>query len=492
MVTHVGERWGNYQLVQFLGQGGFAEVYLGEHVRLGMRAAIKILHSRLTGNDIADFQREARTIAELAHPHIIRVLDFDVQQGVPFLVLEYAPNGSLRQKHPYRERVPLPQVLDYTQQIASALQYAHDRKLIHRDVKPENMLLNAAGQVVLTDFGIATLAHSTSSMRTQETTGTLAYMAPEQIQGKPRPASDQYALAVTVYQWLTGSLPFRGSSTELIAQHLAVMPAPMSEKAPDIPPEVDQVIRTALAKNPQERFGNVQAFANALSTACGRAPTMISPPPPVPQTQPATPRSIPPTQPAIPMPGARVPVPPTQVASSARETPPPRQLAPAGNMVTPWPQPVKEKVGSKRKKIWLAAALLAMLVVVGAIILIPAILPHANASPYITSCVVGSGYNSTTGKVVGESNHFSSGAQVTLVCQIAPGTSPNNITDSLFQGSNSSTVVNTGNGPDGYNDTIHNVHLDDAAVYTGSYTWGVFYNQKQAVVSEVLVNFQVT
>ncbi len=267
MATHVGERWGNYQLVRLLGQGGFAEVYLGEHVRLGMLSAIKILHSRLAGEAITSFQREARTIAELAHPHIIRVLDFDVQHGTPFLVLEYASHGSLRQKCSYGKQVPLAQVVDYVQQVASALQYAHDRRLIHRDVKPENMLLNAQEQVVLSDFGIATLAHSTSSMHTQDTTGTLAYMAPEQIQGKPRPASDQYALAVTVYQWLSGVLPFQGSSTELIAQHLAMAPPSLRQRVPNLPPEVEQAVFTALRKNPQERFGSVQAFATALEEA---------------------------------------------------------------------------------------------------------------------------------------------------------------------------------------------------------------------------------
>src|SRR5262249_46315081 len=125
MTNHVGERWGNYHLVKLLGQGGFAEVYLGKHVRLETPAAIKILHNRLEGEDITIFQREAQTVAALAHPHIIRVLDFDIQQDMPFLVLEYAPHGSLRQKYPYGKRVALPEVVEAVRQIAGALQFAH-------------------------------------------------------------------------------------------------------------------------------------------------------------------------------------------------------------------------------------------------------------------------------------------------------------------------------------------------------------------------------
>lgn len=265
----IGQKWGNYELIQSLGKGGFAEVYLGKHIRLDMRAAIKILHAHLDGSEIQAFQQEAKTIADLRHPHIVRVLDFDVREGRPFLVIDYAPYGSLGQKHPRGVKLALPQVVGYVEQIASALQHAHDRKVIHRDVKPGNILLGEYGELLLTDFGIATIAHSTSSMNTEAATGTLAYMAPEQIQGKPRPASDQYALAITVYLWLSGNSPFQGSSTEVVAQHLAVAPPSFREKNVQVPEEVEQVIMTALRKDPQERFKSVQAFAKALAQAAG-------------------------------------------------------------------------------------------------------------------------------------------------------------------------------------------------------------------------------
>lgn len=267
MADLIGQTFGNYRLTALLGSGGFAEVYLGEHTRLGMQAAVKILHAHLAGEEAAHFQEEARTIAELIHPHIIRVLDFDVQENTPFLVLDYAPNGSLRQRHKKGEQVPLGLVASYVTQMAEALQYAHDRKRIHRDVKPENMLVGRQGEILLSDFGISSVAHSTSSMRTEAPLGTLAYMAPEQIEGHARPASDQYALAVTVYQWLCGSMPFHGSSAEIIGQQLGRMPPSLHSVLPDIPRAVEDVVMTALAKEPRGRFPSVQAFATAFARA---------------------------------------------------------------------------------------------------------------------------------------------------------------------------------------------------------------------------------
>lgn len=263
----IGQQWGNYRLKQLLGRGGFAEVYLGEHVRLHITAAVKLLHTHLSDEGAAAFQHEAQVIADLAHPHIVRVLDFDVQKGRPFLVLDYAPGGSLKRLHPRGSRVPSVQIVEYVRQLADALSYAHEQKLIHRDIKPENMLVGRLKEVLLTDFGIVAIAHSTSSMSTQASMGTLPYMAPEQIQGKPRPQSDQYALAVTVYQWLSGTQPFQGSSVEIIAQHLGVPAPSLHIKVPEISQEVDQVVLKALAKAPQERFATVQDFAVALEQA---------------------------------------------------------------------------------------------------------------------------------------------------------------------------------------------------------------------------------
>jgi serine/threonine protein kinase len=202
----------------------------------------------------------------MEHPHILRVLDFGMQENVPFLVMAYAPQGSLRDLYPKGSCLPLSQIVTYIQQAASALQYIHDRQLIHRDVKPENMLISQSGTIALSDFGIAIVAHSERSLQKEYVGGTGVYMAPEQFQGKPRTASDQYALGIVTYEWITGTPPFRGSIAELAYQHVSLPPRPPHELV-SISPQVETVILTALAKNPQERFPSVQDFASALEQA---------------------------------------------------------------------------------------------------------------------------------------------------------------------------------------------------------------------------------
>ena len=210
MADNIRQQLGNYRLIRLIGRGGFAEVYLGEHIHLGTQAAIKVLQTRLAGEDQQRFFSESLTIARLRHPNIVRVLDFGVDGDTPFLVMDYAPAGTLRQRHSKGTRLPASNIVPYIRQAASALQYAHDQKVIHRDVKPENMLMGANNEILLTDFGIALVTQSSRYQTTQEVVGTVVYMAPEQLQGKPRPASDQYALGIVVYEWLSGDLLFMG------------------------------------------------------------------------------------------------------------------------------------------------------------------------------------------------------------------------------------------------------------------------------------------
>ena len=273
MSDRTGQQLGNYRLVRLLGQGGFADVYLGEHVHLNTYAAIKILRTQLAEDGMEDFRTEARTLAHLKHPNIVQVLDFGVDGLTPYFVMQYAPNGTLRQRHPRGVPVPLNLVISYVKQVAAALQYAHNQKLIHRDIKPENMLVGEQNQVLLSDFGIAVV---TASARPENpalaagswsSAGTASYMAPEQIQGHTAPASDQYALATVVYEWLTGFVPFKGSYMEVVAQQMSATPAAMREKNPSIPPDVEQVVLTALNKDPLRRFGRVEVFATALEQA---------------------------------------------------------------------------------------------------------------------------------------------------------------------------------------------------------------------------------
>lgn len=196
-VGREGEQLGSYRLLSLLGRGGFAEVYLGEHIYLDSLAAIKVLHTRLASEDVEHFKAEARTVARLVHPHIVRVLEFNVEDLVPYLVTDYAPNGTLRQRHTRGVQLTLPTLVSYVMQVASALQYAHEQKVIHRDVKPENMLIGRHNEILLSDFGIALVAQSSryeGAQGMQELAGTIAYMAPEQIHGQqaaPTPSANQ-------------------------------------------------------------------------------------------------------------------------------------------------------------------------------------------------------------------------------------------------------------------------------------------------------------
>jgi predicted ATPase/serine/threonine protein kinase/DNA-binding NarL/FixJ family response regulator len=274
-----GQQLGPYQLIQLLGQGHWASVYLGEHRHLHTQAAIKVLQGPLASNEVEDFLTEARTIARLRHSHIVRVLDFGVQEGTPFLVMEYAPGGTLRQRHPKGSQLPLETVVSYVKQVASALQYAHEQRLIHRDLKPENLLLGPDQEVLLSDFGLAIVAQSSRSQPSQQTAGTIAYMAPEQLKGHPTAASDQYALGVLVYEWLCGERPFSGLWTELAVKQTFVPPPSLAEKVPTIPAVVEQVVLKALAKDPKSRFACVQDFALALERACSASGVFSAPSP---------------------------------------------------------------------------------------------------------------------------------------------------------------------------------------------------------------------
>ncbi len=325
MDDRVGQRLGNYRVMRLIGQGGFGDVYLGEHIHLNTQAAIKVLQTRLVGNNLEQFRVEAQTIARLIHPHIVRILDFGVEEDMPFLVMDYAPNGTLRQRHPKGTPLSPASVVHYVRQAASALQYAHDRKLIHRDIKPENMLLGGNGDVLLSDFGLVLIAQSTGSQTTKEMAGTIPYMAPEQINGRPRPASDQYALGIVIYEWLSGERPFNGAFVEIATQHLMTPPAPLYGRVPGVSKAMEEVVFTALAKDPQRRFANMQAFATAYEQANERTQPHLPGPPLA-----ATPLDQSPQSTYVV----------TQMGQPAPLTPAPGQSSQPTYMVTPPRQPV--------------------------------------------------------------------------------------------------------------------------------------------------------
>jgi eukaryotic-like serine/threonine-protein kinase len=181
MADRLGQQFGNYRLTRLIGQGAFAEVYLGEHIYLGTQAAIKVLRTQLTGENIDQFRSGAHTIIQLKHPNIIRVFDFGLEGSTPYMIMAYAANGTLRLQHPLGTVLPPTDILPYAKQVGAALQYAHGEQIIHRNVKPENMFLGRNREVSLGDFGLALIAQSDR----QEVAGTVAYLAPEQLQGRP-------------------------------------------------------------------------------------------------------------------------------------------------------------------------------------------------------------------------------------------------------------------------------------------------------------------
>jgi serine/threonine protein kinase len=261
----IGQKIGDYRLLRPLGQGTFGIVYLAEHIYDSSQVAVKLLRLRLTPDDVRIFLNEARTI-RLQHPHIVPIFDFGLSQdNLAFLVMGYASGGTIRDCYPKGTKLPWPVIDAYVLAVASALQYAHDRRIVHRDVKPENILVCHDGNVQLSDFGIARMMEqSTASGNYQGQIGTPAYMAPEQSQGKPCPASDQYALAITVYEWFTGQRPFQGGPLEVLLQHRADAPPPMRKLSPEVPPQIEQILFKALAKAPEARFPTIEQFAQAL------------------------------------------------------------------------------------------------------------------------------------------------------------------------------------------------------------------------------------
>src|SRR5579875_2261849 len=239
----VGQQCGNYRLLHLVARDSFAEVYAGEHVYLKTRAMIKVIRAGLTSEELEGFLAEVRVLARLKHPDIVRVLEFGVQADQPFLVMEYASNGSLRQRHPEGSTLPPATILDYVRHIASALQYAHDEHLVHQNLRPETILLGPHNQPLLGDFTLSVLEGSALDERGPSSTGEaltafLDYKAPEQSQGKPCPASDQYALAVIVYEWLCGQRPPPELSGEATEQHLSAPAQPSCEEAPSLPPAI--------------------------------------------------------------------------------------------------------------------------------------------------------------------------------------------------------------------------------------------------------------
>ena len=270
-------RIGKYQLLELLGVGRYTDVWLAKHIDLKKKVAIKILfpqeiragNARLRAKKL--FFIEAQTLAQLAHPHIVQAFDYEEEEehGWPYFVMEYAPYGSLADRHGPGELLPLSIVKDYTSQIGRAIHYVHSQGLIHRDIKPQNMFLKTRSFVLLGDFGLVMRNHSRHyPWMKMEFGGTRVYMAPEQDGGEPCPASDQYAYATIVFEWLTGYWPYYGNAKEIAWNRRHLSPPSMRALVPEIPAAVEWVVLTALQKSPDRRFKTMLDFTLEFEEAC--------------------------------------------------------------------------------------------------------------------------------------------------------------------------------------------------------------------------------
>src|SRR5437667_77602 len=248
---------GRYRVVRKLGSGGMADVYLAEDEELGRRVAIKILNERHANDEqfVERFRREAKNAAGLSHPNIVSIFDRGEAEGTNSIAREYLDGRSRKEMITTPGPAPIPVAVDYARQILAALRVAHRQGLVHRDIKPHNVLVDGEGRVKVTDFGIA---RAGPSQMTEEGSiiGTAQYLSPEQAQGAPvTPSSDLYSLGIVLYELLTGTVPFAGETpVELAMKHLSKVPEPPSRLRPEVPRDLDLVVMRALAKGPAERY----------------------------------------------------------------------------------------------------------------------------------------------------------------------------------------------------------------------------------------------
>ena len=346
-----GQVLGHYRIKRPVGYGGMATVFLAEDINLRRDIAVKVFEP--TGSDSADFfrrfEREAQVLAQLDHPNILPVYDFGQQNGVAYLITPYISGGSLRELLHARGTLSIPETVRLMTQILHALQYAHDRGLVHRDIKPGNMLLKQDGTILLSDFGLVKIV-SSGSLTGMESLATLTghmiagtpdYMAPEQIAAQTMPASDIYSVGVVIYEMLTGAHLFTASDSSMgvLMKHLYEQPRPLREVNPNVSPQFEAVVMRALEKDPANRYQSPTEFLQALIAATSTVA-------PIDRMDTASPtiantwqQQVPP--PVQSYPPLSTPVTPYHASNSGEKT----RLEPtshpgAPNPTTPVPQPV--------------------------------------------------------------------------------------------------------------------------------------------------------
>jgi serine/threonine-protein kinase len=266
---------GRYRIQRKLGAGGMADVYLAEDQELGRRVAIKILNGRHANDDqfIERFRREAKNAAALNHPNIVSIYDRGEAEDTYYIAMEFLDGRTLKELVVSRGAAPINVAIEYARQILSALRFAHRHGIVHRDIKPHNVLVDAEGRVKVTDFGIAR-AGTSQMTETGSIVGTAQYLSPEQARGgEVDPRSDLYSLGVVLYELLTGKTPFDGETpVEIAMKHLSNAPKPPSKLRPDVTPELDKVVLRALAKNPDDRYQSADEMEADLERVARGAP----------------------------------------------------------------------------------------------------------------------------------------------------------------------------------------------------------------------------
>jgi beta-lactam-binding protein with PASTA domain/predicted Ser/Thr protein kinase len=258
---------GRYRILRKLGSGGMANVYLAEDEELGRRVAIKILNDRYANDDSFNerFRREAKSAAALSHPNIVSIYDRGEGDGRPYIAMEVIEGRSLKELILTSGSLPIAQAIELAKQILSALRFAHRHGIIHRDIKPHNILLGFEDRLKVTDFGIAR-AGASQMTEAGSIMGTAQYLSPEQARGAPvTAASDLYSVGVVLYEMLTGKTPFEGETPiEIAMKHLNEAPRPPSQLRREIPPELDQIVLRALAKDPHDRYQSAEELSADL------------------------------------------------------------------------------------------------------------------------------------------------------------------------------------------------------------------------------------
>src|SRR6184192_2382449 len=259
---------GRYRILRKLGTGGMANVYLAEDEVLGRRVAIKILNDRHAGDDqfVERFRREAKNAASLSHPNIVSIYDRGEAEGTYYIAMEYLDGRSLKELIISRGSAPVRTAIEYTRQILGAIGFAHRHGIVHRDIKPHNVRVGPEGRLKVTDVGIA---RSGASQMTEvgSIIGTAQYLSPEQARGAPvDQRSDVYSVGIVLYEMLTGQVPFTGDTPlEIAMKHLSEVPVPPSEKRPDVPEDLDNIVLRALAKDPEDRYQTAEDMAADLA-----------------------------------------------------------------------------------------------------------------------------------------------------------------------------------------------------------------------------------